>query len=434
LIAPTEALGQSLPRGDSTNCEKALDQIRASAQLDLAPADPEEVGVSAVGLQRLTAVMQREVDRARLPGVSMLIARRRKLAYRRDIGALRPRGPALRSDAIFRIYSMTKPIVSVALMMLVEEGRLFVGDPVAKFVPEFSKMQVGVEKAGRLELVPAEREITIQDLLRHTSGLTYAFTGSSLVQRVYAKADLFDADPANSRSFLPRDLSTAEFVAELARLPLIAQPGTAWYYSHSTDVIGRVIEIVCGQRLSVLLDERIFQPLGMNDTAFFLPAAKRERLADPFPADPETGKSVQLIEIEQPPRFESGGGGLYSTMADYARFALMLSRGGTLNIRQIGCKTLDYMTSDHLGPDVRIADTRLLQPGYGFGLGFSVRRETGLALTAGTPGEFSWGGHAGTVFWIAPKEELIAMMMSQAPGQRDYYRQLFRNLVYAALV
>lgn len=379
--------------------------------------------------------MQREIDSARVPGASMLIARGGKLAYRRDLGALRPGGPALSSDAIFRIYSMTKPIVSVALMMLIEEGRLFINDPIGKFIPEFADPKVGIERNGKLELVPAERAITIQDLLRHTSGLTYAFTGNSAVQRLYGQSHLFTGDPTNAKVFLARDLSTAEFVAELAKLPLIDQPGASWYYSHSTDVIGRVVEIVSGQSLGAFLRERILAPLGMTETAFFLPPEKRERLAEPFDRDPDNGKPVQLVEISAPPRFESGGGGLYSTMHDYLQFALMLHGGGALgNVRLISRKTLDYMTADHLGPNVRIANTNLLQPGHRFGLGFSVRLETGQALTAGTVGEYSWGGLAGTVFWVAPKEELIGIMLIQGPGQRDYFRQLFRNLVHAALL
>jgi CubicO group peptidase (beta-lactamase class C family) len=397
-------------------------------------AEPDEVGLSPAGLDRLSAVMQREVDARHVPGVSMMISRRGKVAYRRDVGNLRPGGPALRSDAIFRIYSMTKPIVSVALMTLVEEGKLFITDPIAKFVPPFANVRVGVETDGKLDLVGAARAITIQDLLRHTAGLTYAFTGNALVQRLYGTSQLFTPDPANSKQSLARDLTTAEFAAELAKLPLIDQPGVSWNYSHSTDVIGRVIEVVGGQNLGAFLEQRIFKPLGMGDTAFFLPADKRERLAEPFAIDPDSGKPVQLVEADAPPRFESGGGGLYSTMDDYARFARLLSSGGTVgNVRIIGRKTLEFMTADHLGPNVRISNTNLLPPGHGFGLGFAVRHEAGMAPTPGTPGEFFWGGLAGTAFWIAPNEELIAMMMIQGPGQRDYFRNLFRNLVHAAL-
>ncbi len=396
-----------------------MNDNRASSPSASAVAEPEEAGLTAEGLSRLTAVMQREVDARRVPGVSMLIARGGKVGYRRDIGALRPGGPALPGDAIFRIYSMTKPIVSVALMMLVEEGRLFIADPIAKFIPEFANPKVGVERDGKLELVAAKRPIAIQDLLRHTSGLTYAFTGVSAVQRLYAKARLGAPD-----------LTNAQLVAALAKLPLIDQPGTSWDYGHSTDVVGRIIEIVSGQSLGAFLQERILTPLGMSDTAFFVPPDKQDRVAKPFAKDPDTGETVTLTETN----FESGGGGLWSTMDDYERFVQMLYLGGALgNTRLLGRKTLEFMTADHLGPHVRIGTAFLLAPGHGFGLGFAVRREVGLAPTPGTPGEFFWGGIAGTAFWIAPKEELIAMMMIQAPGQRDYYRQLFRSLVHAAL-
>ena len=433
-IAQRVRLGQCSP-SIQKGVDRAVNDNRAYVSASLPAADPDQVGLSPPALARMTDVMQREVDSRHVPGVSMMIARRGKVAYRQDVGALRPGGPALRSDAIFRIYSMTKPIASVALMMLVDEGKLFVSDPIGKFVPELADVKVGVVKDGKIELVAARRAITIQDLLRHTSGLTYAFTGNTLVQQLYSAAQLFAPDPANARQPLVRDISTAEFVAALAKLPLIDQPGASWNYSHSTDVIGRVVEIVSGQRLSAFLHERIFKPLGMSDTDFFLPADKRARLADPFDRDPDTGKPVQLIETETAPLFESGGGGLFSTMDDYARFAQMLYLGGTLgSTRFIARKSLEYMTADHLGPDVPIVNTNLLPPGHGFGLGFAVRREVGRAPTVGTLGEFFWGGLAGTVFWIAPQEELVAMMMIQGPGQRDYYRYLFRNLVYAALV
>jgi CubicO group peptidase (beta-lactamase class C family) len=383
---------------------------------------PEETGLSPGGLAKLTAIMQREIDARRLPGVSMMIARGGKVGYRRDLGVLRPGGPIMPGDAIFRIYSMTKPIVSVALMMLVEDGRLFIADPVAKYIPEFADPKVGVEKDGKLELVAAKRPITVQDLLRHTSGLTYEFTGESAVQRLYGEARLF------------RDLPNAELVTELAKLPLLEQPGVAWHYSHSTDVIGRIIEVISGQTLGAFLRERLFAPLGMGDTGFFAPADKHERLAEAFANDPDTGAAVELINVRAAPRLEMGGGGLVSTMDDYARFLLMLYRGGTLGAARIlGRKTIAFMTADHLGPEVRIGTRFLLAPGHGFGLGFAVRRDAGMAPTPGTVGEYFWGGIAGTAFWIAPQEELIALMMIQAPGQRDYYRQLFRFLMHAAL-
>jgi CubicO group peptidase (beta-lactamase class C family) len=397
-------------------------------------AAPEELGLAPGGLERLSSVMAREAEGGHVPGVSMLIARGGKIGYRRVFGALRPGGPPMPGNAIFRIYSMTKPIVTVALMTLLEEGKLFVADPISKFIPELANMKVGVESDGKLELVAAKRAIAVHDLLRHTSGLTYAFTGNSAVQRRYGEAKLFTGDPANAKQFLARDLSSAEFIAELAKLPLIAQPGDSWDYSHSTDVIGRLVEIVSGKTLGAFLHERIFKPLGMTDTDFYVPAEKRERLAEPFPSDPDGGLPVQLIEMWSAPRFESGGGGLYSTVDDYARFARMLFHNGAFGgTRIIGRKTLEWMTSNHLGPNVRIGTPTLLQPGHTFGLGLAVRRESGMGQTPGTAGEFFWGGVAGTYFWVAPKEELYAIMMVQAPRQRDYFRQLFRTLVYAAL-
>ena len=411
-----------------------MDETPAKFPPALPFADPTDVSLSPAGLDRLTAVMQREVDNRHVPGVSMLIARGGKIAYRRDIGFLRPRGPALPDNAVFRIYSMTKPIVSVALMMLVEDGRLFINDPVAKFLPAFGETKVGVEKDAKLQLVPAERAMTVQDLLRHTSGLTYAFTGDSAVQQLYKKARLFTGDPANADRFLERDISDDEFYAELAKLPLIAQPGTAWNYGHSTDVLGRIVELISGERLGVVLHERILAPLGMRETAFFATEDQQDRLAEPFAKDPDRGEPVQLIDIGTAPCFESGGGGLVSTMDNYVRLLLMLYHGGTFgSARILGRKTLAFMTSDHLGPNVRIPPTTLLPPGHRFGLGFAVRCEEGMAPTPGTPGEYFWGGVAGTAFWIAPREELIALMMIQAPRQRDYYRQLFRNLVHASL-
>jgi CubicO group peptidase (beta-lactamase class C family) len=395
-----------------------------SLSLALPTARPEDAGLNPAGLARLEAIMEREVSADRLPGAAMLIARGGKIAYRGCVGALRPGGPAMRSDGIFRIYSMTKPIVSVALMMLVEEGRLLISDPLAKFIAEFSDPKVGVEKDGALTLVSAERPITIQDLLRHTSGLTDSVTGSSLVQRLYGETSLQNPQ-----------LDGADFIATLAKLPLIDQPGAAWRYGHSTDVLGRVIEIISGQTLGAFLEERIFRPLDMKDTSFFAPEEKHERLAEGFARDPDTGAPAPLIDVSAAPKFDRGGRGLASTIEDYARFLQMLYLGGALDgARILGRKTIAYMTADHLAPGVRNGTPSLLPPGHGFGLGFAVRRENGMAPTPGTQGEYFWSGRAGTYFWIAPEEELVAILMIQAMGQREYYRQLFRNLVHAALM
>jgi CubicO group peptidase (beta-lactamase class C family) len=383
---------------------------------------PDAVGLSARRLATLTDTLRAAIDRGTLPGAVALIARRGKIAYVQALGVRDPAGAsATREDTIFRIYSMTKPIVSVAVMMLVEEGRLTLSDPLPKHLPAFADPQVAVEQDGKVELVPAVRDITIQDLLRHTSGLTYEFRGIAPVQKMYMDAKVFRRNQTN-----------ADQAATLASLPLMHQPGTRWEYSRSTDVLGRVIEVVSGMTLGEFLHRRIIAPLGMVDTAFHVPEAKHDRLAEAFAEDPETGAAVQLIPVRDKPTFESGGGGLVSTVLDYARFCQMLLSNGTLDgVRLIGRKTIELMTADHLGPVTGAPD--LLLPGYGFGLGFAVRRHAGIAQIPGSVGEFYWGGLAGTTFWIDPKEQMFAVAMIQGPGQREYFRMLFRNLVCAAV-
>jgi CubicO group peptidase (beta-lactamase class C family) len=389
----------------------------------LPTARPEEVGLSSAGLRRLTEAMEREIAAKRAPGVSMLIARYGKVGFAQSLGALRPDGPAMPDDSIFRIYSMTKPIVSVAAMTLVEDGRLIIADPLAKYVPAFADVKVGVENGDRLDLVPLKRPIAIHDLLRHTSGLTYGFTGASQVQKLVSAA-----------SPMSQEKSAAEHVEALAGLPLQHQPGDVWEYSHSTDVLGRVVEIVSGRTLGDFLHERIFAPLGMVDTAFYVPDAKRGRLAEPYSLDLLRAANIDTIESREPPRCEMGGGGLVSTIGDYARFLAMASGGGAFNGgRILGSRTLAFMASDHLEPHV-VKNHPLLWPGHGFGLGFAVRIEAGVAPTAGAVGEYFWGGMAGTVFWISPRDALFAILMVQAPEYRDYFRMLFRNLVNAAIV
>jgi CubicO group peptidase (beta-lactamase class C family) len=395
----------------------------SSALSGLPTARPEEVGLSRAALQRLADVMLREIEAGRAPGVSMLVARHGKVAFSQSLGALRPGGPPMSADAIFRLYSMTKPIVSVAAMTLVEEGRLLISDPLAKYIPAFAKTMVGVENGDKLDLVPALRPITIQDLMRHTSGLAYGFTGSSRVQKLLFAADLFS-----------QEKTIAEQMEVLATLPLMHQPGAAWEYGHSTDVLGRVVEIVAEQSLGEFLRERIFAPLGMADTAFYVPESKRERVAQPFSFDKLAAEKIDPIEARHPPPFEMGGTGLVSTIGDYARFSAMLHAGGAYNGgRILGSRTIAYMASDHLAPGV-VREHALLAPGHGFGLGFAVRLESGMAARLGGVGEYSWGGYAGALFLVSPRDALFAIFMVQTPEYMDYLRQIFRNLVYAALV
>jgi len=339
------------------------------------------------------------------------------------------RAAPMRLDSIFRIYSMTKPIVSVAVMMLFERGRLLLSDPVAKYLPEFASVQVGVEREDSsergservLERVPPNRAMTVQDLLRHTSGLTYEILPRSTVRGMYAKAEVGSPDKSN-----------AQQVSLLASMPLMHQPGSVWEYSRATDVLGRLVEVLSGQSLGEFLRRQIFVPLGMVDTGFDVPAAQHARLAEPFSVDPDNGQPVRLIDIRTPHAAQSGGGGLASTLPDYARFTQMLANHGSFGgARLLGRKTIELMTADHLGAIKPTTD--LLPPGYGFGLGFAVRTHAGIASIAGSVGSYHWGGIAGTQFFVDPAEQMFAVLMTQAPGQRDEFRPLFRNLVYAAL-
>jgi CubicO group peptidase (beta-lactamase class C family) len=385
-------------------------------------AVPEEIGLSTVRLTRLGEVMAGEIERERVPGAVALVARRGRLGYFESFGrADAASGAPMAKDTIFRIYSMTKPITSVAAMMLWEDGRFLLSDPIAKYLPDLSRLDVAADRDGEIERVPALRAVTIQDLLRHTSGLTYEFRGSGPVHKMYRSAKI------DSRA-----QSSADQVATLGRMPLLYQPGTRWEYGRSTDVVGRLVEVLSGQKLSAFFEQRILAPLGMVDTAFHVPPRHHSRLAEAFGRDPDSGVTVQLLEVRDPPNFESGGGGLVSTAADYARFLQMLLNGGTLDGRRLlSRKTVELMTADHLGPITGAPD--LLLPGHGFGLGFAVRLHAGIAHVPGSIGQYFWGGLAGTTFWIDPAEQLFALMLIQAPGLRDYYRTLFRDLVYAAV-
>jgi CubicO group peptidase (beta-lactamase class C family) len=388
-------------------------------------------GFSAQRLAALTRRIQTDIDGRFIPGAAMLIARHGKIAYETALGTQDPvTGAPMTLDTIFRIYSMTKPIVSVATMMLVEQGRLLLSDPITNYLPELRGLKVGVEKADAkgkriLQLEDALQPITVQDLLRHTAGFTYGIFGDSLVKEEYRKAGIGS----------PRATSD-EFIRLLAQLPLMYQPGTVWEYSHATDVLGVLLERVAGMPLDALVAERILKPLGMHDSGFWVEEGKHHRIAEAFAKDPVTGAEVKLNQPRRKPNFLGGGGGMMSTLHDYFRFAQMLANGGELDgVRLLSRKMVSYMTSDHLAgmPHARSGISYLPGPGYGFGLGFSVRTHEGSALMPGSVGDFTWSGLAGTYFWIDPAEDMLAIFMMQAPEQRTHYRQLFRNLVYAAL-
>ena len=351
-----------------------------------------------------------------------MIERRGAIACFERIGLQDPlRDLPMRTDSIFRIYSMTKPIVSVALLMLIELGRLSLRDPVAKFLPEFADVKLGVERDGQLHRVAPRRAMTLHDLLRHTAGLTYGFHEPSAVQQCYVDAEVGS-----------RDRSNAEHSAVLAGLPLMYEPGIVWNYSRATDVLGRVVEVVSGLTLGEHLKREVFAPLGMADTGFTVPPAEHARIAEPFAIDPDSAAPITLFDARLPAALESGGGGLFSTAADYARFLRMLLNGGTLDgVRLLGRKTVENMTADHLGALPRAGD--VLPVGHGFGLGVAVKTHLGMGTEPGSVGTYGWSGAGGTAFFVDPQEALFALVMVQAPGQLDEVRELFRQLVYAAI-
>ena len=381
-------------------------------------AAPESIGLSGPALERFAAVLSREIEAGKAPGAVVMVARRGKVGFARALGALTPGGRSMTLDALFRIYSMTKPLVSVAAMTLVEEGRLFLTDPVSHYLPEFAGVRVGVERT------PAKRAITVQDLLRHTSGLCYGFTGTSPVQQEVHAAGIVDSQ---------RD--PAEAMRALAALPLMHAPGSAWEYGLSTDVLGRVIEAIADAPLGDVLARRILGPLGMGDTAFHTPPEKLARRADPHNWTMLDGARIDRMNHETSPPFQMGGTGLISTLPEYARFCAMVAHGGALEGRRIlGPRTLAFMASDHIAPGMAIQDTPLLPPGHGFGLGFAVRTAPGLAPSSGAVGDFFWGGVAGTAFVISPALDLYAVMMVQAAEYREHFRNLFRNLLAASVL
>jgi CubicO group peptidase (beta-lactamase class C family) len=405
------------------NAQTAAKHATSPQTPSLPQAKPESIGLSSARLQRMSDAFKREIDKGTLPGATVMVARKGQIGWFDALGRQGPDGSApMAHNTLFRIFSMTKPIVSVGIMMLVEDGHLLINDPVAKFIPEFANQKVGVENGGKLELVPLKTQMTVQDLLRHTSGITYDHTGNSLVQQQYQQSRL--------RS---RKITNAEHAALVASLPLQCQPGAEWNYSRSTDILGRIIEVVSGKSLSAWLTEHILAPLQMAETAFHTGEANAGRLAEPFATDPWNGEKVQLFNMLEKPAMESGGGGLISTTMDYARFAQMLLSGGTLDgTRIIGRKTLQLMASNHLGPHVKV-DSPLMSPGHGFGLGFCVRTAPGIAPFPGSVGQFFWSGMAGTFFFIDPAEDLFTVFMMQGPGQRTQIRNLLRDLVYAAV-
>ncbi len=394
---------------------------------DLPRADPAAVGLDPARLDKITKVLQDDVLRHILPGAVLLIARHGKIAYEQAVGERDPQaGAPMERDDIFRIYSMTKPITVVAALMLLEEGRVALDDPVSKYLPQFAHMQVAVvdPSSQLMHLVPAQREMTLQDLMRHTSGLTYGFFGETPVKKAYRDAKLLQGDPDN-----------AAFVDRLAKLPLGYQPGTTWDYSHSIDVLGRLVEVVSGKSLYEFEKANLLDPLGMADTAFDATAPSRQsRIVEPFPDDRTLGADTSMDDPRETRHWQSGGGGMVSTTEDYARFLQMLLNGGTLDgHRYLGPQTVAYMTADQLGA-AKPGPYYLPGPGYAFGLGVAVRVDKGVAAFPGDPGDWYWGGAGGTYMWVDPATDMLVVFMMQSPKQRLHYRSLLRDMVNAAIV
>ena len=415
----------------------------------LAPASPESAGMSKAALDRAEDHLKRRyIDAGRFPGTQLVVYRRGKVVHSAVQGfADVERKVPVKDDTIFRIYSMTKPITSVAFMMLFEEGRVALDEPVHKYIPEWKDLGVFVAGTGPAFLTrPPSRPMQIVDLLRHTSGLTYGFQQRSNVDAFYRMKKIGEVEKAGTLDLM---------IEDLAKIPLEFSPGEAWNYSVATDVIGYLIGKISGQPFEQFLKERIFDPLGMSDTGFYVPADKAHRLAACYSADPQGatfhatdrkgGLTLQddpaTSSFLSPPTFISGGGGLCSTAADYLTFCRALLNGGQLgDVRLIGPKTLALMTSNHLpgGLDLpgmsRSLFSEATYNGIGFGLGFAVTMDPAKTLIPGSPGEYNWGGAATTSFWIDPVEELITIFMTQVlPSSAYPLRRELRTMVYAAI-
>jgi CubicO group peptidase (beta-lactamase class C family) len=395
---------------------------------------PEDVGLSSQRLQRILDTLQADIDKGLAPGSVLLIARRGQVANFEVLGYRdREDGAVMTPDTIFRIASMTKPVASVAAMMLAEEGKLLIADPVSRYIPAFADLKVAANSddvnAKSLTLEPLRREMTVQDLLRHTSGLTYAHLTGPHLKEAYEAAGVVDERQTN-----------AEMAEKLAKVPLAYQPGSTWQYGVSTDMLGRVVEIASGMSLDRFIGERICKPLGLVNTSFG--PIDGSRAAQPQ-IDSASGKRPPMRDTSVRPKWISGGSGLLSTAGDYVRFCQMLLNGGELGgTRLLAPATIALMTSDHLTPETRRSPSTpvlfgalapTLELGLGFGLGFAVRTHSGRNPLPGSVGDFSWSGVTGTYFWIDPQQELVAILMMQAPLQRLHYRYLMRTMVYQAI-
>lgn len=398
------------------------------AQSPLPPVAPEKAGFSREGLARIDTFFQREIAAKRVPGAVVAIARGGKLVYFKAFGRLDPAADApMPLDAIFSLASMTKPMAGVGGLALEEQGRLPLKSRLADYFPAFANMQVGsAGPNGEIVREPAT-PIYIHDLYRHTSGLVYGGRGHTPMHKLYPRSSASSA----------LDYTGEEFIAKVAAAPLLYQPGTVWDYSLSVDVLGLVIEKVAGERLDDYLRKAVWGPVGMPDTGFGMPVAKRARVARPFPSDPLTGKPQKLELLDTTLKFDCAGGCAFGTVGDYLRFGQMLLDGGTIGgHRVLSPKTVALMTSDHLGEHIRnqVAGTEPQRDGYGFGLTVAVRMRPGVAAVPGSVGDYTWNGANGTLWWNDPQERLVVVAGTAAPGElRKYYREAMADLVYGAM-
>jgi CubicO group peptidase (beta-lactamase class C family) len=391
-------------------------------------ADPGKARFSASSLARIDQFFADEIARGRIPGAVIAIARDGKLVYYKAIGFQdKTAGVPLRTDAIFNLASMTKVMTVVGALTLYEEGKLPLKAPLSQWYPQFKSIQVGiVDGTGAIRTEAAKNPIFIQDLMRHTTGLTYGARGNTPVHKQY---------PGGSAA-AAFAMTGPEFLDALGKLPLLYHPGTAWDYGFSTDVLGLVVENITGKTLGGALEERVWSKLGMRDTTFSVPTEKRSRLAQPLPNDPVTGKPQSIRILRDQPKFDCGGSCAFSTAADYIRFGQMLLNGGTLEGKRVlSPNTVALMTADHLGQNIKnnVAGTEAGRDGYGFGLGVAVRMAPGVAATNGSVGDYTWNGANGTLFWVDPREKLVVVTMTVGPGEiRKYYREQMAALVYGA--
>ena len=396
---------------------------------DLAKGDPLKEGFTAAGLSRIDAFFDSEIAANRTPGAVLFVSRNGKLVIRKTYGYLdKAKGLPMKEDAIFNIASMTKVMTVAGALTLTEEAKLPLGAPVGQWFTEFKEAKLGVvDGQGQVSGQPLKRALTVQDLMRHTTGLTYGARGDTPIHK------LFPPSSAGAAIQYTGD----EFITKLARTPLLHEPGTVWDYGFGIDVLGLLAERVSGKSLDAFLRERVWAKLGMKDTTFHVPDAQRSRLAQPLPTDPLTGKPQAIAILNAKTKFDCGGSCAFSTAPDYIRFGQMLLNGGALNgQRVLGSQTVAQMTADHLGTHIEnnVAKTEPGRMGYGFGLGVAVRKEKGNAVVNGNPGDFFWNGANGTIFWADPKERLVVVMMSAAPGEiRKIHREQLAAVLYGAM-